>query len=356
MKIIQNIYLAIIALIFSILFFTYALFCYTLTPVSNNTEIKEVEIKPGGIKSIANTLYSSKLIKNKLTFVIYVKITGQTNLKSAKYSLSESMGVRKIVKILSLGKGENTNQVTITFKEGWNVRKIAKVIEENTNNSIDDVYNTLKDENYLKQLIGKYWFLSEEILNQEIYYPLEGYLYPNTYNFSSKDVSVKDIIETMLSETEKQLNSKKDEIESNTWNIHQIITMASILELEGNTDEDRSEIAGVFKNRIKKGMNLGSDVTTYYGLKIDMGDRDLYTNEVNTCNQYNTRCSTYKGLPISPICNPTLGSIMAVINASNNDYLYFVADKNKKIYFSKTLKEHENIIRELKQQKLWIEY
>ena len=184
MKIIQNIYLAIIALIFSILFFTYALFCYTLTPVSNNTEIKEVEIKPGGIQSIANTLYSSKLIKNKLTFVIYVKITGQTNLKSAKYSLSESMGVRKIVKILSLGKGENTNQVTITFKEGWNVRKIAKAIEENTNNSIDDVYNILKDENYLKQLIGKYWFLSEEILNQEIYYSLEGYLYPNTYNFS----------------------------------------------------------------------------------------------------------------------------------------------------------------------------
>ena len=128
------------------------------------------------------------------------------------------------------------------------------------------------------------------------------------------------------------------------------------MELEGNTLEDKEEIVGVFRNRLKSNMNLGSDVTTYYGLKINMGDRDLYSSEVNECNSYNTRCSSFKKLPVSPICNPSIESLEAVIKFKNNGYFYFVADKNKKIYFSKTLKEHEAIIRELKEKKLWLEY
>ena len=129
-----------------------------------------------------------------------------------------------------------------------------------------------------------------------------------------------------------------------------------MVELEGNTLEDKEGIVGVFRNRLKSQMNLGSDVTTYYGLKINMGDRDLYSSEVNACNSYNTRCSSFKKLPVSPICNPSIESLEAVIEAQDNDYFYFVADKNKKIYFSKTLKEHEAMIKELKEKKLWLEY
>ena len=87
-----------------------------------------------------------------------------------------------------------------------------------------------------------------------------------------------------------------------------------------------------------------------------MGDRDLYASEVNECNNYNTRCSTFKGLPISPISNPSMDSILSVIEPVTSDYYYFVADKNKKIYFSKNINEHNNTIYKLKQNDLWYEY
>ena len=104
-------------------------------------------------------------------------------------------------------------------------------------------------------------------------------------------------------------------------------------------------------------MNLGSDVTAYYGAKVRLSERDLYKNELNDNNGYNTRISTMAGkLPIGPICNPSIESIEASINPNENDYYYFVSDKNKKTYFSKTLTEHNQKIQELKRNNLWYNY
>ena len=104
-------------------------------------------------------------------------------------------------------------------------------------------------------------------------------------------------------------------------------------------------------------MSLGSDVTTYYAFKIDLGERDLYKSEINNPNPYNTRSSANAGkLPVGPICNPSSTSILATIEYSSNDYLYFVADKNMKVYFTKTDAEHNKIINELKSSGLWYEY
>ena len=236
------------------------------------------------------------------------------------------------------------------------MRKVAKVIEENTNNAEDMVYSVLKDKEYLNSLINKYWFLSKEILNDNIYYSLEGYLYPSTYYFGSKDTTVEVIIETMLDEMERQLADYKNNINNNANSFHKILTLASIVELEGVTLEDRKNIARVFYNRLDSNMNLGSDVTTYYGALIDMGDRDLYSSEINSCNDYNTRCATFKTLPISPICNPSMDSILAALEPINNDYYYFVADKNRKVYFSNNINEHNNTIAKLKNNDLWYEY
>ena len=355
-KFIHSTFCSIVVLIFSILLFSYAIFYHSLSAPSNSSETKTIEIKPGGIDSIADTLYEEKMIRSRLSFILYTKLRGKNSLKAATYVLSRNMSVEDIVKILSDGNGQDSAQITITFKEGWNIRKITKAIRENTNHSEEDVYNTLKDDAYLKSLISKYWFLTDDILDSRIYYPLEGYLYPETYNFSSKDVEVKKIIETMLLETEKKLKDQKEKILSSHFSVHEIFTLASIAELEGNDLDDRKKIVQVFQNRMQQGMNLGSDVTTYYGARVDMGDRDLYTEEVNACNSYNTRCASFKTLPVSPICNPSIVSILAVIEPDDNDYLYFVADKNKKIYFSKTLKEHNATISRLKEKNLWLEY
>ena len=110
-------------------------------------------------------------------------------------------------------------------------------------------------------------------------------------------------------------------------------------------------------NRIKNNMALGSDVTTYYASKIELGERDLYMSEINSDNPYNTRSAKNAGkLPVGPICNPSKGAIEAAINYTPNDYLYFVADKNMKVYFTKTDAEHNKKIQELKNQGLWFEY
>ena len=355
MKIQHNIYIAVLVLIFSIVIFFGTLFNYGLSKVSNNSTMKRVEIEKGSIDGIANTLYKHHLIRSKFAFKLYVRITNRNNLMAATYNFSEDMGVRKIVDILSKGK-KARDDVRITFKEGLNMRKITKIIADKTNNTEDDVYNLLKDNNYLDEIISKYWFLTDEIKNSDIYYSLEGYLYPNTYDFASKDSSVEEIFEQMLDETNRQLSKYKDKIEASKYSVHEIISFASVVELEGTTLEERKKIARVFMNRLSSNMNLGSDVTTYYGARIDMGERDLFSEEVVECNNYNTRCATFKKLPISAICNPSIEAIEAVINPDNNDYYYFVADKNKKIYFSKTQKEHINTINKLKNSDLWYEY
>ena len=158
----------------------------------------------------------------------------------------------------------------------------------------------------------------------------------------------------MLNYMDKFLTAHKDEI---TYNVHELMTLSSITELEGVNEEDRKEIAGVLIHRLNKKMSLGSDVTAYYAFKVDMGERDLYAKELKTENPYNTRGPNMEGkLPVGPICSPSKNAILATINYTKTDNLYFVADKNKKVYFTKTNEEHINIINQLKQNSLWYEY
>ena len=234
------------------------------------------------------------------------------------------------------------------------MRKIAKTIAENTVNTEEDVFNLLEDEEYINSLIEKYWFLTEDIKNEAIYYPLEGYLLPDTYSFENKEVSVKTIFNIVLNYMDKFLSQYKDKVGDD---IHEILTLASIAELEGVSNEDRKEIVGVLKHRLQEKMALGSDVTTYYAFKVDMGERDLMAKEIKAENPYNTRGPNMEGkLPVGPICNPSKEAILATLDYKTTDNLYFVADKNKKVYFTKTYTDHINLIGKLKEEGLWYEY
>src|SRR5699024_1894265 len=141
--------------------------------------------------------------------------------------------------------------------------------------------------NYLQELMSRYWFLTDSILQEGIYYPLEGYLAPDTYEFKDKDVTITTIIETMLDEMESELEPYRNMI---SGNIHYYMTMASMVELEGTNTDNRKMIAGIFENRLEANMNLGSDVTTYYALQYPMTS-DLTTAQFATINPYNTRAS-----------------------------------------------------------------
>ena len=341
----------LLVIIFSIGFY----YNYQISAISNKSEKVVVEIKNGTISSIGETLYDNNLIRSVFIFKLYVKLNGINDLKASTYEFNKNMKLKEIIEMLEEGNSYNPDEVRITFKEGLNVRKIAKVIEENTNNKYDDVINLMADKEYIDILINKYWFLTEKIKNPKIYYPLEGYLFPNTYAFLNKDVSVKDIIEKMLDEMDKQLTSYKDKIEENKYDIHEVMTLASIVELEGASSNDRASVAGVFYNRLNDGWVLGSDVTTYYYLKIDNfkeslnGNKNLYTCD----NAYNTRCTSFVGLPIGPISNPGKESIEATINYTKHNYYYFVADCKGKTYLNKDATGHYNTIQKLKNENNW---
>lgn len=347
--------------------FIIAIFCITTALVTiiwynlqkkavqkENGQVIKIEIQEGsGTSLIAKSLEEKNIIKSATAMKIYAKLNKVNNLQAGKYELNNSEDLSTIISHIQNGEVIN-EEVKITFVEGKNMRSIAKVIAKNTNNTEEDVFNLLEDDAYIDSLIDKYWFLSEEIKNDDIYYPLEGYLLPDTYIFENEDVSVKTIFNIMLNHMENFLTQNKNKIKSD---IHEILTLASITELEGVSDSDRQEIVGVLVNRINKNMSLGSDVTAYYAFKVDMGERDLYAKELKKENPYNTRGPNMNGkLPVGPICNPSREAILATLNYKETDNLYFVADKNKKVYFTKTNEEHLKKISELKSKGLWFEY
>lgn len=327
-----------------------------MTGTSNSDTKKIVNIEEGTINDIAKTLKDNNLIKNVSIFKVYIKLTNKSNLKAGTYELSENMGVEKIVKILEEGTKYNPNEISITFKEGINIRKIATLISENTNNSYDDVIKKASDETFIDTLIDKYWFLTDDIKNKNIYYSLEGYLFPDTYRFNNREVTTEEIFTKMLDEMDKKLSKYKDKINKSDLSVHEIITLASVVELEGAKATDRKGVAGVFYNRLASSAypTLGSDATTYYASKIDDWSYSLTYKELNDCkNKYNTRCSSNTGLPIGPICNPGIESIEATINPDKHGYYYFVADCNGKVYLTKNSTEHNNIINKLKKEDNW---
>ena len=332
-----------------------SLVCIFLTSPVNSRDTKEIDVEISNGTStlkIGTILKEKNIIRSKLAFNIYVKLHNVNNLKAGTYKLNRSMNLNKVIKTLEKGSNYNPNLVVLTFKEGERITDYVKIIASKTNNTQDEIINIINDENYLKELINEYWFLTNDILTPGIYYPLEGYIAPDTYHYENKDVTVKEINKKVLDEEEKKLEPYKADLQSK--NIHEVMTMASIVELEGTNSENRKMIVGVFNNRLNSGYNMGSDVTTYYGLQVPM-TKDLTTAQFNTVNKYNTRTNAMIGkLPISPISTPSLSSIDATLHPTNNNYLFFVADKNGKIYYSRTNSEHDAKIAEIKRNGDWI--
>ena len=148
----------------------------------------------------------------------------------------------------------------------------------------------------------------------------------------------------MLDNTEKKLEAYKTKIEESNYSVHQILTIASIIENESMYDEDRSMVAQVIYKRLDVNMSLGMDVTTYYAVKKDLSE-ELTKSDLASVNAYNTRNTSFKGLPVGPICNMGVKSIEAALNPSDTNYLYFYADiKTGKLYFAENNEEFQKLI------------
>ncbi len=316
-----------------------------------NSKKIEVTIENGmSVDTILDLLKDKNIIKSELFSKIYIKLCNY-NMQAGVYEFDTSDNSISIIKMIADGKVTDKYTISLTFKEGKNINQYIKVITENTNNTADDIYNTLKDTDYINSLIDKYWFLTEEIKNKNIYYPLEGYLFPETYYFENKDVNVKTIFNRMLDQMNIIISPYKKEIEEKKMTVHEFLTLASIVELEGIYSEDRSIIAGVFYNRLKIGDTLGSDVTTYYAVGKDMGLEPVLSQaDIDFISPYNTRLKNMAGkLPVGPIGNPGSVSIKASIEPTESDYYFFVANcKTNTTVFSKTYNEHVTSVNKIK--------
>ncbi len=355
-KRIAIIFVIIFAIFFMCIIGVAGYFFYTLAPVDKNSgeEITFVLARGWGTNKVADELERQGLIKNALTFKIYLKANSKVNFQAGSYSLSKNMSVDEIIEIFKNGKNTIQDTISITFVEGKKIPYYAKKISESFPYSEEEVLAKMSNQDYLKKLIKDYWFMDDAVLSPNLYYPLEGYLFPDTYEFE-RDATLEGIIKKMLDQLDSKLTTYKEEINLTNKSIHNLLTLASMVELEAVTPDDRLETAGVFKNRLNTKMTLGSDVTTYYGVKKEMSE-SLYMSEINACNAYNTRGTcAINGLPIGPICNPSLSSIVAAVNPNETENYYFVADRNNKVYFSKTYAEQNQVINNLKKQGLWAE-
>ena len=350
-----KLFLSLILVLVFILVFILTLYSYMLTGVSNTSKIVKFKVSAGAsVYSIGDKLEKEGLIRSARSYKIYVKLNNVNDYKAGTYKLDKSYSTKKIVSILR-GNTYNENGIKITFKEGITIRKVAKEIAKKTNITESEVYEKMEDKNYISSLIDKYWFLTDDIKNSNIYYPLEGYLYPETYVFN-EDVTVEEIFKNMLDETDSKLSKYKEDINKSNYSINEIITLASVIEQEGMYDSDKKDIASVFYNRLNKNMPLGSDVTTYYAFKVELGERELTTNEINTYNPYNTRGPSMNGkIPVGAISNFSKSSLEAALYPNKTNYYYFVADKKGKTHFTKTYEEHQKVIKELKESGNWIE-
>lgn len=320
-----------------------SLYFYGLTSVSNKKEKVAFTIESGtSTRKIIDDLYEAKIIKSKISSMIYVKLNNDILIKAGTYELNRNYSTKKIFDILSGGYVID-NTITITFIEGKRLTDYVNIISEKFEYSENEILAVMSNTDYLKKLIDKYEFLDESILNSNIYYPLEGYLFPATYEFY-EDASIKTIIEKMLDKTKNVLDNYSTSLKASNYNIHEILTIASIIENETMHEEDRSIASQVIYKRLAINMSLGMDVTTYYGVQKALSE-ELTVSDINNHNAYNTRPTSFLGLPVGPICNPSEASINAALNPSDTDYVYFYADiKTGKLYFAKNYNEFKNLI------------
>ena len=333
--------LIILGVILGIIVALIATYFILLTPNSKSNKVITFTVKKGdGKEKIIDNLKDAKLIRSKYATIIYLVISGNKNLQAGTYEFSRDMSTQNIIKSLNSGDviKEFKPSVKVTLKEGVTLKEYLKLISDGTNIDFDEAVKKVNDKAFLKGLIADYWFLTEDILDDNIYYALEGYLFPETYEFY-KETTIEQVIRRILNVTNEKLSPLKEEIKKSKYSVHEIITIASIAEKEANKYEDRRMVAQVINKRLELNMSLGMDVTSYYGVQKDMSET-ITSADLADKNPYNTRVVTFTGLPAGPICNPSIDSVLAALDPADTDYVYFVADiVTGKVYFAKSEEE-----------------
>lgn len=295
-------------------------------PVAPGSRATVRVVIPAGssVEGIGEILHREGLVRHPLAFRALVEWLGvATRLRAGEYDLSPGMGLREIVRRLVRGE---VVTYPFTVPEGATVEQIADILER-------------------EGLADRDRFLAEARRAElapfpppdpsAVRYPLEGYLFPETYRVP-RGTTESELIELMVRQFRKVWEEElAAEAAGRGLSVQEVVTLASIVEKETGVPGERPLVAGVFWNRLRRGMPLQADPTVLYALGKTAG---LLLSELGADSPYNTYL--YRGLPPGPICNPGREALRAAIAPADTDYLYFVATGDGTHHFSRTLSEH----------------
>ena len=323
---------------------------------SQNQEVVSFSVKSGSsLSAVSKNLEAAGLIHNHTVFKYMADFMGMgQKIQSGDYELTRAMSATEILDQLISGDGKPLT-MKITIIPGWTVEDVANyLVEIKVLSSADEFLSLCKS----GEAYNGYYFIEEVMKTGTVSrrkYALEGYLSPNTYEIYTSS-SADTLIKRLLTQTEAAYLSGYDErAQELGLTMDEVFTLASMIEKEAKTS-DFAKVSAVFHNRLKAGMTLGSDVTVKYASgsqKMSLNDNDLAVD-----SPYNTY--THKGLPVGPICNPSMDAIVAALYPDEQyvaqKYLYFCSaePESGKLVFSKTLEEHNKAVSYYRQY--WEEY
>ncbi|MFO7875815.1 MAG: endolytic transglycosylase MltG [Desulfovermiculus sp.] len=302
-----------------------------LLPVRTPGETVTVHIKPGqSFAQIAATLEEKEVIHNPRILQLLATCFGfSTNLQAGEYELNTGWSRLEILRTLASG---SHILYTLRIPDGLTWWKTAKTAAQSGLTTYADFNKTVHN----PDLLAEFNIPADTA---------EGYLFPETYHLPRpEDNQAEPIIRLMLQEFVNQIQTIiRPQNQLDPQEIHDLVTLASLVEKETGQPSERRTVAGVFANRLQRGMRLQCDPTVIYGLGRDFDGNLTKKHLQDSSNPYNTYA--HSGLPPGPICSPGLDSLQAAQNPEDHDYLYFVSKGDGSHHFSRSLKEHNRAVR-----------
>ncbi len=329
-----------------------------LEPVNAQaTETIQVEIPEGSSTlEIGKILVEHKLIKNATVFNYYSKIKSYNNFHSGFYNLTQSMSVDDIAKALQESgtpTAQNEPAGKILVVEGYTLNQIAQAVTLNamtddpndtTPFTAEQFMATVTNPDFINRMVAAYpnLFASLPAADSGVLYQLEGYLFPAVYEYEEA-TTMEDIVSQMIAAMDARLQPYYETIAAKNLTVNEVLTLASLVEKEGSTDEDRRNIASVFFNRLNAEMPLQSNIAILYA-QGKLGQETTLEEDTNIDTSIESPYNIYwrTGLMPGPVDSPSLSAIEATINANQTEYYYFVADVTTgTVYFATTIEEHD---------------
>jgi UPF0755 protein len=284
---------------------------------------RPVDVPRGStLGSIADSLAANDVVRDRYVFMIMARISSVAGkLQSGYYKFPERASAADILAILVMGSHQAT--VRVTVREGLTIQRIAALLEKELGFKKEDVIALSRDRDFIDSL-------GLNVRN------LEGYLLPDTYDIRY-DATAKQVLARMSNAMQRQFTSELlARMDERNLSMHQVLTMASLVEGETRLPEERARVAGVYYNRLKRGMLLQADPTVQY--IIPDGPRRLLYSDLAINSPYNTYM--YRGLPPGPVNNPGVGAIRAALWPEEHGFYYFVADGTGGHTFTRNYEEH----------------